>query len=212
MPLAMKTGARLAVVLIAIVAIVGVWWLRSGIPQAARPTSGETIVAFGDSLVAGRGASAGHDFVSLLSERLGVRIVNAGVSGDTTASALARVDRDVLSRNPRIVIVLLGGNDLLRQIPLDQTFTNLGSIVDRVRQRGSAVVLVGVGTGLWVDPYSARYEALAKRTSAVLVPDILDDIMGHGNLMADQIHPNDAGYEIVARRLEPVVRDLMRTE
>jgi acyl-CoA thioesterase I len=212
MPLVVKTGARLAVVLIAVAAGIAVWWLRSGIPQAARPTNGETIVAFGDSLVAGRGASAGHDFVSLLSERLGVRIVNAGVSGDTTASALARVDRDVLSRNPRIVIVLLGGNDLLRQVPLDQTFTNLGSIVDRVRQRGSAVVLVAVGTGLWVDPYSARYEALAKRTSAVLVPDILDDIIGHGDLMSDSIHPNDGGYAIIARRLEPMLRDLMRTD
>ena len=108
--------------------------------------------------------------------------------------------------------MLLGGNDFLRRIPTDETFANLGTIVDRVRRHGSAVVLVGVTVGLLTDPYGAKYEALAQRTSAGLVPDILGSIIGHTDLMADSIHPNDRGYEIIADRLEPVVRDLLQSE
>jgi acyl-CoA thioesterase-1 len=188
------------------------WWLRSDVPTAARPTGGEHIIAFGDSLVAGRGASAGRDFPSVLSQRLGTPIINAGRNGDTTARALARLDRDVLARNPRIVIVLLGGNDFLRRVPVEETFQNLESIVVQIRQRGAAVVLVGVGVGLFFDSYGGAFEALSKRTSAVLVPDILDGIIAHADLMADAIHPNDRGYAIIADRLESSLRDLMRSE
>ena len=166
----------------------------------------------GDSLVAGRGARAGEDFVSVLSRRLGVTIVNAGQSGDTTGAALARLERDVLALNPRIVVVLLGGNDYLRRVPVTQTFSNLDSIVNQVRERGAAVVLVGVAVGLMSDPYREEYEALAERRSAGLVPDILDGIIGHASLMSDSIHPNARGYAMIADRLEPILRDLTRSE
>ena len=101
------------------------WLVLASGPAPARPTSGERIIAFGDSLVQGVGASPGHDIVSVLSRRLGVPIVNAGRSGDTTGAALTRLDSAVLSRNPRIVIVLLGGNDMLRRVPRATTFDNL---------------------------------------------------------------------------------------
>jgi len=205
----MKLTLRPLVVLICVGALVGVWALRSNAPRAARPTSGQGIVVFGDSLVAGRGASAGQDFVSVLSRRLGTTIVNAGQSGDTTGAALARLERDVLALNPRIVVVLLGGNDYLRRVPTTQTFSNLDSIVDQIRERGAAVVLVGVAVGLMSDPYREEYEALAERRSAGLVPDILDGIIGHADLMSDTIHPNARGYAIIADRLEPILRDLI---
>ena len=208
----MTLAKRPLVILIAVGVLAGLWSLRSDLPRAAKPTHGESIIAFGDSLVAGRGASLGQDFVSVLSKRLGIPIINAGRSGDTTRSALARLDWDVLARNPRIVIVLLGGNDFLRRVPTQDTFKNLATIVNRIRQHGSAVVLVGVGVGLLTDPYRAEYEALARRTSAGLVPDILDGIIGHADLMSDSIHPNDRGYAIVADRLERLLRDLMRSE
>jgi acyl-CoA thioesterase I len=202
------TRARPAI-LIAAAVLVGFWWFRSDGPEAARPTSGSTVVAFGDSLVAGRGATPAADFVSVLSKRLGVPIINAGRSGDTSGAALARLDGDVLARNPRIVVVLLGGNDYLRRVPTDETFANLQTIVERIRQRGSAVVLVGVAVGLMSDPYRAQYEAVARSTSAGLVPDILGGIIGHADLMSDGIHPNDRGYAIMADRLEPVMRELL---
>jgi lysophospholipase L1-like esterase len=201
-----------SLVLIVALAVALVWALRPDTPRAARPIAGTTIVAFGDSLVEGRGATPGQDFVSVLSARLGRPIINAGRSGDTTGAALARLESDVLARNPRVVIVLLGGNDFLRRVPREQTFANLASIVERIRARGAAVVLVGLSVGLFTDSYGDEFEALARRNDAALVPDILGGIIGDAARMADSIHPNDTGYRIMADRVEPVVRDLVAAD
>ena len=197
-------------VFVALAVVAGLWSLRSGHPRAARPTAGEGVLAFGDSLVEGVGASEGRDVVSLLSARVGVPIVNAGRSGDTTGSALGRLDSAVLSRNPRIVIVVLGGNDLLRRIPREETFANLDAIVGRIRARGAAVILVGLSAGVFVDAYGNGYEEVARRTASGLVPDVLAGILGNPDLMSDQIHPNDRGYSLMADRIEPALRDLLR--
>ena len=199
-------------VLRALLAIALVWYFQSGDPRGARPTSGSAVIAFGDSLVTGHGTSPGHDFVSLLSRRLGVPIVNAGRGGDTTESALRRVEIDVLARDPRVVIVLLGGNDILRRVPTEATFTNLAAIVERIRQRGAAVVLVGLSTGFLIDPYGPEYARLAERTSSAYVPDILGGILRNEARMADAIHPNDEGHAIMADRIEPVLRQLVEAK
>jgi acyl-CoA thioesterase-1 len=208
----MGLSRRSSVIAIVLAGFAVFWLSRSGDPRAARPTAGQGIIAFGDSLVEGRGATPGHDFVSVLSRRLGVPIINAGRSGDTAESALSRLDRAVLARDPRVVIVLLGGNDFLRRVPKEKTFGHLATIVERIRQRGAAVVLVGVTVGLLSDTYGPEYEGLARRTSAGLVPDILGDIIGHADRMSDSIHPNDQGHQMIADRLEPALRDLLRAE
>lgn len=195
----------------AFIAVLIFFWLAPfGTPRAALPTAGQRILAFGDSLVEGVGATEGRDFVTLLSRRLGVTIANVGLRGDTTASALARLEPAVLARDPRIVIVLLGGNDYIRRVPTRETFDNLRTIVTRIRARGAAVVLVGVSVGLIGDPYGSEYEELARETSSGLIPDILGGIFGRPSLMSDGIHPNDRGYEMIADRLEPALRELMR--
>jgi acyl-CoA thioesterase-1 len=205
--------SRRSFVIAVVLAVPAVFWLfRSSDPRAARATAGQGIIAFGDSLVEGRGATPGYDFVSVLSRRLGVPIINAGRSGDTAEAALSRLDRAVLARNPRVVIVLLGGNDFLRRVPREETFGHLATIVERIRQRGAAVVLVGVNVGLFSDSYGGEYEPLARRTSAGLVPDILNGILGHADRMSDSIHPNDQGHQMIADRLEPALRDLVRAD
>lgn len=200
---------RRALLLVLVIAA-ALWYFGVGRSHVARPTAGEAVIVFGDSLVEGVGASPGHDVVSVLSERLGVPIVNAGRRGDTAPAALARLDQDVLARNPRVVIVLLGGNDFLRRVPRETTFGALATIVARIRERGAAVVIVGVSLGLITDQYSDDYEALARQTGSALVPDVLGGILGHGDLMSDQVHPNDRGYAMVADRIEPVLEDLIR--
>jgi len=197
-------------VFIGLAVLAALWSLRPGTPDAARPTAGDRVIAFGDSLVEGVGASTGRDIVSLLSARVGVAIVNAGRSGDTTSSALARLDSAVLSQNPRIVIVVLGGNDVLRRVPHEETFANLDAIVSRIRTRGAAVILVGLSVGVLTDVYGRGYESLARRTSSGLVPDVLAGILGHPDLMADHIHPNDLGYRMMADRIEPALRELLK--
>lgn len=151
----------------------------------------------------------GEDFVSLLAARIGKPIINAGQNGDTTAIALKRLDRNVLSRDPRIVIILLGGNDALRRVPLADTFSNLEKIIDAVHEKGAAVILVGVRGGLFSSKYNDEFEDLATRKRVNLVTDILDGLFGHAELMYDSIHPNEAGNKIMADRIEPILRQLI---
>lgn len=183
--------------------------LLGGEPFKHYPQGGKNLIAFGDSLVEGVGASPGNDFVSLLSRRLNIQIINAGWSGDTSMSALARLEQDVLSQNPKIVIVLLGGNDAIRRIDPENTMSNLDTIIDKIHKRGAAVLLVGVRGGLFFDDFKKGFRKLAKEKGVFYVPDVIDDVFGHHELMYDSIHPNDAGYIIMADRIEPVLREIL---
>lgn len=165
-----------------------------------------TVAAFGDSLVAGYGAPEGQDFVSGLSRRVGVPIKNYGRSGDTSAQGLARA-REMLER-PDIVIVVLGGNDALQKIPIETTKQNLSQVIELFQSYQSKqvrVVLVGVMGGFPNDPFAAMYKDLAKQYGVTYVPNILSGLFGNQRLMSDQVHPNGAGYEKIAERLEPIL-------
>ncbi len=190
--------------------VLGVWYFIDTEPPVVDfPTAGQNIIAFGDSLVVGFGASPGNVFVSILPARLGHPFINAGRNGDTTQTGLERLERDVLSRDPRIVILLLGGNDTLRKVPVDETFDRLATIIDRIHQTGAAVILVGVRGSLLGDKYEDEFEALAEAKQTNYVPDILSGIFGHPSLMTDAIHPNNEGNVLMADRLEPVLRELL---
>ncbi len=169
----------------------------------------KTIVAFGDSLVKGYGATEGNDFVSVMSRDLGVPIENMGVSGDTTQAALARIDT-VTDLNPGIVIMVIGGNDILRRIPISETRENIATMLSVFRAHGTKVILVGVRGGLLNDPYRDLYKSLAEEYDAIYVSDILSGLLGNTELMSDPIHPNDAGYDRIAKRLAKVIEPLLK--
>src|SRR5450830_712492 len=114
---------------------------------------GSSIICLGDSLTSGMGAEPGKDYPSLLSGYLNRKVINAGVSGDTTRDALERIKKDVMEQNPQMVIVILGGNDFLQKLPKEETFQNLEKIVDLVQSGGAAVTLAEVKTGLLNNPY-----------------------------------------------------------
>lgn len=173
------------------------------------PSGGKNIIAFGDSLVEGAGASVGNDFVSVLSKRLEIPIVNQGIGGDTTKTALSRLDRDVLAWDPKIVIVLLGGNDIVRRVPVEETFQNLNISITKIQEQGAVVILVGIRSSIFGGKYPGLFKNLAGDTGAAYVDDILDGIFGHPNFMFDTIHPNDAGNIIMADRIEPLLRKLL---
>lgn len=192
-----------------LIAGVMLFFISDGDTHIDIPKRGEAIIAFGDSLIEGVGTSAGNDFVSILSSRLQAPIIGAGISGDTTASGLLRLERDVLSKNPKIVIVLLGGNDAIRRIPPTETFANLESIIDRIHASGAGVLLIGVRGGLLSDMYKSEFKKLAEKTKVSFVPNILEDIFAHADLMYDSIHPNDRGHLLMADRIEPVLRAMI---
>jgi lysophospholipase L1-like esterase len=174
-------------------------------PAEPSTTPTSEVVAFGDSLTYGSGTTGGNDYVSVLSRRVGVTIYNAGVPGSTTERALSRLDTSVLARDPRIVIVLLGGNDLLDGVPVQTRINNITTIVQRIRGTGAGVLLVGIGSPP-IDPFNGTLPALASSTGSTYVPDVLDGIFGVPSLMADAVHPNNAGHAIIADRLEPPLR------
>ena len=171
-------------------------------------SSGTSIVAFGDSLTAGYGARKGEDYPSKLAARIGATVINAGVSGDTTEGALARIEEDVLSNEPRIVIVGLGGNDFLRGVPLAATETNLRDIVRRIHAGGAMVVLLGFEFPSLTANYAEMYERVAADERCLLVDDVLDGIMSDGKLKSDAIHPNAAGYALLAERVAGPLKKL----
>jgi acyl-CoA thioesterase-1 len=172
-------------------------------------SAGQAIICFGDSLTEGLGASQGEDYPSVLSRLIAAPVVNAGHRGDTTATALERLASDVLNKNPRLVIVLLGGNDFLRQVPIGDTRKNLEAIVQRIQERGAMVVITGMKLGLFTDEYGAMMENIADKFGALLVPQVTKGILTDSKLKSDPIHPNGAGYRLIAERIAEKVRPLL---
>jgi lysophospholipase L1-like esterase len=172
-------------------------------------SAGQTLVCFGDSMTEGVGAGQGEDYPSVLSRLIVAPVVNAGQRGDTTAAALERLASDVLDKNPRLVIVLLGGNDFLRQVPIGDTRKNLEAIVQRIQERGAMVVITGMKLGLFTDEYGAMVENIAEKFGALLVPQVTKGILTDSKLRSDPIHPNGAGYRLIAERIAEKVRPLL---
>lgn len=191
-------------------------------PGIAREPAREelpTIVALGNSLTAGAGIPATESYPSQLQRRLDesgyhYRVINAGVSGDTTAGALRRIDW-VLKSRPQIVILELGGNDGLRGLSLGQMHDNLDEIIRRVRAAGAEVILAGMKLPLnYGDDYRARFEAvyvrLAQTHHVALMPFFLEGVGAQAELnQADGIHPTGDGYRVVIDHLWPVLSPLL---
>lgn len=207
----MKYSAIIFVVIILIVfAVLGVLYFnRTEKPITNYPSSGIDVIAFGDSLVAGSGATNGNDFVSLLSKQVGREIVNLGAPGDTTADGLARVS-ELDQYRPKVVLLLLGGNDHLKKVPIETTFENLGKIIENIHSRGAIVLLLGVKGNLFGDKFEPEFEKLRDRYKTAYVSDVLDGLFGNAKFMEDSIHPNDAGNRIIAERIYPVLTPLLK--
>lgn len=191
-------------------------------PASAPVSASRRIVMLGDSLTAGLGLDAGQAYPALLQTRLDARkagwqIVNAGVSGDTSAGGLRRLDW-ALEGGAAVVLVALGGNDALRGLPVADLASNLDEIARRARASGARVILAGMeappNTGPdYVAAFRAVYPAVAKKHGAVLVPFLLEGVGGVEALnQSDGIHPNPEGARVIAdtvwRALEPMVREL----
>jgi len=181
---------------------------RREIPNLDSP--GTTIVAFGDSITAGYGADGpGTTYPERLAERIGRPVINAGVPGDTTADALARIE-PVIAQDPWLVIVELGGNDLLRQVPIERVEANFTAIVERLLAARIAVVLVEIHGPFGGGRYADLFERMGKKYHVPVLEDALPDILSDRALKSDEIHPNASGYEklaeAVAEELAPILK------
>ena len=167
--------------------------------------SGENITCFGDSLTYGIGAAGDKSYPAQLSKMTGRPIINAGIPGNTTADALKRLEADVLEKSPRMVLITLGGNDMKNGIDKKIAFKNLREIVAAIQAKEALVVIGGVKLLFWDRGYEEEYEKLAEETGVILIPNVLKGLIGHDDLMSDTIHPNAAGYEIMAKRFHKAI-------
>lgn len=186
---------------------VGVRFFRPQVVVNTPPKEGVTI-AFGDSLTEGVGASPETSYPAHLARLLNRPILNRGIRGETAGDALRRFEAQVLGVDPGLVLVCLGGNDILRRKDPEDTFAALEEIVSRLIDQGAMVVVLGVeGPPILTDDFNSRYEKLSRQYGCLYIPDILDGLMGKDQYMSDPIHPNAEGYrkiaERVARKLEP---------
>lgn len=191
-------------------------------PKGERAVSGKdrpTIVAFGNSLTAGFGVAPERSYPARLEERLkragyAYDVVNAGVSGDTTAGGLRRLDW-VLKSDPVLVILELGANDGLRGLDLEQTRANLKQIIERLQASEATVLLTGMKLPTNYGPvYTARfesmYEELAAEYGIPFYPFFLEGVAAKPSLnQADGIHPTGEGYRIIADNLFKAVKPLL---
>lgn len=194
---------RIAIVLLLLLGIV--WWWLSGESLDwdvvhDRPP-GAVIVAFGDSLTRGYGAGQGEAYPDVLAELIGRKIINEGVDGDTTVTALNRVDR-VLVHKPDVVIITLGGNDILRRIPYEQTVSNLEEIFERLQTGGAMVVYAAVDPPLGGKNWINAVRTLCRERGVLYVESILHGLWSDTEMMSDTIHPNAKGYRVVAERIQ----------
>ena len=146
----------------------------------------------------------------MLSRELGRPVINAGGRGDTTAHALERVSDAVLSKNPRLVVILLGGNDFLRRLPRQDTRKNLEEIIQRVQASGAMVAVVGIRLGLFTDEYASLFQETARQAGALYIPGVMKGILSDAKLRSDAIHPNSAGYRLFAERIGEKIKPLLR--
>ena len=186
----------------------------------AIPADTKLVVAFGDSLYAGYNLDAGQGFAPMLEKALvakGVkaRVFNAGVSGDTSAAGRERLafTLDGLPRKPDLVIVGLGGNDMLRGLGPERTRANLDVILSDLKTRAIPAMLTGMLASPNMGPDYAKtfdriYPDLAKSHGVPLYPFFLDGVVGHRDLqLPDGIHPNAKGVAIVVAKVAPMVAE-----
>ena len=176
-------------------------------PTLPRLGSHDVIVAFGDSLTHGTGASSDTAYPAVLASLTGRTVVNAGVPGDTTASALERLPNVLAEHKPRLVLLCLGGNDMLRKQPQAATENNLRLLVQTIRASGAEVVLIAVPEPKLFGGAPDFYSRVADDLRLPLEDDVFNEVLKDNRLKSDPIHANAAGYRIVAERLAEVLQE-----
>ncbi len=176
-------------------------------PTLPKLNSHDVIVAFGDSLTHGTGASDDTAYPAVLASLTGRTVINAGVPGDTTTTALQRLPEVLAEYKPRLVLLCLGGNDMLKKQPEATTENNLRLLVQTIRASGAEVVLIAVPAPKLFGGAPDFYARVADDMKLPLEDDVFNDVLKDNRLKSDPIHANAAGYRVVAERLAELLRE-----
>lgn len=166
----------------------------------------DVILAFGDSLTYGTGATAEESYPRVLAQLIGREVVGAGVPGETTIGGLARLPDLIEELRPKIMLLCLGGNDMLRKVDPAVTERNLRAMIDMAQSRGVAVVLIGVPRPGLFGGNAPVYETLAGEYGLPIEDAILKDVLYDNEFKSDPIHPNAKGYRKMAEAIAELLR------
>ena len=175
---------------------------------------GATVLVLGDSLSYGTGAAPGEEYPRLLAGKTGWNIINASVPGDTTAGGLERLPALLEQHAPKLLVVELGGNDFLQQLPQQQILHNFKAILSLAKARGIPVVVVAVprpnllGAAVGSLSDAPLYEQIAEETGVPVVNDVIALVLSKNTLKSDPIHPNAEGYRQVAEGLFTALQEM----
>ena len=193
--------------------IAAILWLVRPTDKAEKtPLSpSDTILAAGDSLTYGHGASPTESYPAVLSSMSSLRIVNAGKIGETSQEGLKRLPQLLQQYKPKLTLLCYGGNDILQKKSMDTLKENLKTMISLIRANGSDVILIAVPDislfGLHPLPL---YEEVADETDTPLVSGLLSDILANPSLKSDQVHPNTKGYRRMAETLYESIQERYR--
>lgn len=187
--------------LLLIIVVGGLLLTACSDPKLKPLTPGATIVAFGDSLTEGVGASEAVSYPSQLAQITGLNVVNAGISGETTDRGLARFEDVLEQHSPELVILLEGGNDILRNHNQIQTKQNLAEMIAIANRRSVQVLLIGVPEKNLFSAVADFYDELAEEHQLAYMRDDLSDLLKTSKYKSDQIHLNAQGYRVLAEKI-----------
>ena len=168
--------------------------------------SHDVIVAFGDSLTYGTGANTQAAYPAVLSAMIDRTVVNAGVPGETTTGAIARLPQVLEEHHPKLVLLCLGGNDMLRKVPVSTIEQNLRAMIRTIQASGASVVLIGVPEPALFGGAPAFYATIADELKLPYEGEVFNEVLRNASLKSDPIHANAEGYRLVAERLAALLK------
>jgi len=164
------------------------------------------ILAFGDSITSGVGAPPGSSYPEILESLIKRKVIKSGIPGETSGEGLVRLPSELATHRPKLVLLCLGGNDLLRRMDLEKTAGNVSRMVQMIRNSGAEVVIIGVPKPGLVLSTARFYKTISEDMRVPLEGSLLADILGDSKLRADPIHPNAEGYRFLAEGIVAFLR------
>ncbi len=200
--LAPLSAWRLALLCVAALALAGC----GDAPKLARLAPNAVVLAFGDSLTYGTGAAEADSYPAQLERMIGRRVVRAGVPGEVSAQALARLPTALEEHQPQLLVLCIGGNDFLRNLSQAEAAANLRRMIAMAKGTGSDVLLIGAPEkGLLVTP-PKLYAEIAKEFGVPYEGKVIGEILRNSELKSDPIHPNARGYRLIAERVAELLK------
>jgi acyl-CoA thioesterase-1 len=164
------------------------------------------ILAFGDSLTSGVGAPPGSSYPEILENLINRKVIKSGIPGETSGEGLVRLPSELATHRPKLVLLCIGGNDLLRRMDLEKTAGNVSRMVQMIRNSGAEVVIIGVPKPGLVLSTARFYKTISEDMEVPLEGSLVPDILAESKLRSDPIHPNAEGY----KRLAEGIADFLR--